>query len=644
MANYKAIKSLDEVAAYLDGAAVVGFDFETAPTEEYREQEMAALDPHKADIVGVSLSVRPDTGIYIPLRHKRAERNLPPAEAMAGLAALVFENADVVKVAHNLSFETMFLYKAGILLCPPLYDTIAAAQMTLKNHLEFRGLGDSGLKTLVPELLGVQLPSFEEVTGGRFFDELDADDPDTVRYAAADSDFAMRLYTLFNKWFDRYLPAHRKLVEEMESPVAVFVGLMKYNGVAVDKALILQKQFEAEEQIAALRAQITKAAGREIDLGENAVTGAFKQYLYQDLGLPVVKTTAKFQQAADEEAIILLKGWCAEHRPDLLPLLAAVQEFRKWKKIKSTYIDGYLCHVNDATGRIHCGLFPLGTDTGRFSSSRPNLQNLPRKDNDPVGIRNFFVPAEGHVFLDFDFSQIELRVGAWYCQDTKMLEVYQGGGDIHAQTTAVIYGISFDEAADKNAPHYKERRSIAKNCNFGVFYGLFAAGLQRNLKKAGIDKTKAECETIIANLKDGYPCLAEWQQETKQVAARNGYSETALGRRRILKGIHSGDWGTKSYWERCALNTPIQGTAADVLKIAMVRLLAGLKERPFIKPLLTIHDEILFEVPADRAAEAARFICACMEAQPFWGFDVPLLAEGATGVRFGELEELDERG
>lgn len=193
-----------------------------------------------------------------------------------------------------------------------------------------------------------------------------------------------------------------------------------------------------------------------------------------------------------------------------------MQEYRKWGKLKSTYIDGYLRFIDEDTGRIHPDLMPLGTETGRFASRNPNMQNCPQKDNDPIGVRKFIISPAGKVLLSLDFSQIELRVGAFYCRDKRMLETYRTGGDIHAQTTSVIYRIPFEEAADKNAPHYKERRTIAKNCNFGVFYGLFPTGLQRTLKfKAGLNPTLSECETIIQNLKSGYPGLAKWQDEVK---------------------------------------------------------------------------------------------------------------------------------
>jgi DNA polymerase-1 len=399
-----------------------------------------------------------------------------------------------------------------------------------------------------------------------------------------------------------------------------------------------EKQKEAEARLAQIREDIAFIIG-DVNIGANARTAAFKKYLYEDLKLPVFKVTAKYQEAMDDEALVLLKEWCDENRPDLTPLFKLVQDYRRWGKIKSTYIDGYLEHINNATGRIHPDLFPLGTETGRFAARRPNLQNMPRAGSDDTGVRNFFAAPEGKVLLSLDFSQIELRVGAFYCRDEKMLETYRTDGDIHAQTTAVIYSIPFEEAVDKNAGHYKERRTIAKNCNFGTFFGLFPKGLQRTLKfKAGLNTPLSECETIIANLKAGYPALTRWQEETKSRAGFRKYTETWLGRRRYLPNIASTDWGKKSFAERCALNTPIQGTAADILKLALVRIIAGLPERIWLRPLLQIHDELVFELPETRVSAAA-FIKECMEAQPFEEFDVPIIAEAAIGTRFGEMEE-----
>jgi len=567
--------------------------------------------------------------------------NADPGAVYPLLTELVWTNPGVIKVAHNLAFEAMFLYALGVIVQPPCYDTIAAAQMTLKEPFIFRSLSDCGLKHLVPELLGDELPTFEEVTAGRYFDELSPDDPETVRYACADSDYALRLYHRFNCWFMAQLPKHRQIVEEIESPTAVYCGLMKYNGLLMDETAMIRKQGECAEKIIDLRDQIWEIIG-DVDIGANAGTQAFKDYLFKTMGLPVLKVTEKNAEAADDQTMIMLAEWCADNRPELVPLFDLIQEYRKWSKLKTTYLDGYLRFINPATGRIHPDMLPLATETGRFAARNPNMQNAPRKTNDPVGIRSFIIAPEGCVLVSCDFSQIELRIGAFYCRDAKMLETYRSGGDIHAATTSVIFGIPYEQAVDKNAPDYKERRTIAKNVNFGVFYGLFAKGLQRTLKfKAGLDKSLDDCQEIITNLKAGYPNLTRWQAMAKDAGTKRQYTQTFLGRRRYLPGIRSQDWGRRSFAERCALNTPIQGTAADILKLSLGRLITGLPDRPWLRPLLQIHDELVFELPEERLTEAVAFIQDCMDAKPFPELDVPLVAEASWGYDFGHMEEME---
>ena len=642
MQDYKTIRSIAEIDAYIGNATILAFDFETAATDAYREEEYSALDAHKSDITGISISVAAGTARYIPLRH-RVGQNAEVETVMAYLQARIFNSKKIVKIAHNLAFEAMFLYKHGIVVQEPVYDTIVASQLTLKSDYEFRELSDSGLKKLVPYLYGVELPTFEEVVAGRFFDELDPDDWNTCRYACADSDWTLQLYHTFNEWFENNIPRHRFICEEIESPTAVYTGMMKYNGVGVDAALMEKKKQEAEQKIVELREKVLMVVG-DVDIGTNCSTAAFKDYLYRTEKLPVLKTTAKFQEAADDQAIQLLKAYCQKARPELVEFFNTVQELRKWTKIKSTYIDGYMKCINSATGRIHPDLLPMGTDTGRFAARRPNLQNMPRKGGDPIGVRQFIVATPGSKFLDFDFSQIELRVGAFYCRDEKMMDTYRSGGDIHAQTTSVIFNIPISEAVDKDNPDYKERRTIAKNVNFGTFYGLFPRGLQQTLKfKAGLEKPVSDCEAIIANLKAGYPALTDWQQATIRNARLNGYSETSFGRRRYLPNINNrADWGKRSFAERCSMNTPIQGTAAEILKQAMKKLIAELKNRPYIRPILQIHDELLFEVDEGHEAEAIRVIRTAMEAQPFAEFDIPIVAEGEHGYCFGKLKGLEE--
>ena len=626
---------------YIGTYKLLALDIETSPLSSFRDDEKASLDAHKSSITGISFSVVEGTGIYVPFMHK-VGRNADFVGTFDWIKRNILMNENLTVAIHNAAFETMFFYALGFIPKCKVYDTLSAAQMTLKTHTEFRKLNDCGLKKLVPELLKVELPTFESVTEGRFFDDLSSEDFETIRYACADSDYALRLYHLFNNWFDRNLPKHRYIVENIESPTAVYVGLMKYNGIPLDVELMQSKGEEAQEQINQLREDIHLTIGN-IDIGANAGTKEFKDYLYKTLGLPVLKTTEKLSEAADDEAMILLSEWCKKNRSELVPLFDMIKDYRKWNKLKSTYIDGYLKFLNSSTNRIHPDLMPLATQTGRFASRNANLQNCPRKDNDPIGVRNFIRADDGKVLLSLDFSQIELRVGAFYCQDEKMLQTYRNNGDIHAQTTSVIFNIPFNQAVDKNAPHYKERRTIAKNCNFGVFYGLFPRGLQRTLKfKAGLDKSLEDCTEIIGNLKAGYKGLETWQRKVKTNASILGYSETYLGRRRYLPSINSADWGKKSFAQRCALNTPIQGTAADILKIAITRILKGLNERMWIRPILQVHDELVVEVPKDKLKEAASFIKKCMEERPFEDFDVPLVAEAAAGKTFGTLKDLED--
>ena len=638
--EYKLALNKEKIARYIENFKLLALDIETSPLSQYRNDEKSALDAHKSTITGMSFSVSKGSGIYVPFHHK-VGLNADFVDNWDWIKQNILMNENLIVVIHNAAFETMFFYALGCVPQCKVYDTLAAAQMTLKTQTEFRKLADSGLKKLVPELLNIELPSFKDVTQGVYFDMLDSESFETIRYACADSDYALQLYYLFNKWFDENMPKHRFIVEQIESPTAVYVGLMKYNGVHLDLNLMHEKGLEAGLQIDQLKEDIAIMTDGA-SIGANASTKAFKDYLYKTLGLPVLKTTEKFSEAVDDEALILLSEWCEQNRPELVPIFQMIAEYRKWNKLKSTYISGYLKFLNTDTKRIHPDLMPLATEIGRFASRNANLQNTPRKDNDPIGIRKFIAAPKGKMLISLDFSQIELRIGAFYCRDEKMLETYRNNGDIHAQTTSVIFNIPFSEAIDKGNSHYKERRTIAKNCNFGVFYGLFPKGLQRTLKfKAGLSKSIDECCEIISNLKAGYKGLEKWQRKVKRQAAEDGYVETYLGRRRYLPSITSADWGKKSFAQRCALNTPIQGTAADILKLAMGRIIKGLSERLWLKPLLQIHDELIFEVPKDKVNEAVNFVKECMEQQPFEGFDVPIIAEAAAGETFGTLSELE---
>ncbi len=639
MENYEyiTIRSVQEIETYLCGASVVAFDFETSAKDKYRCEEYSALDPHKSDITGISLSVKKGTARYIPLRH-RTKDNADLSVIMSYLTNRLFKNKGIVKVAHNLAFEAMFLYKYGIVIQEPVYDTIAAAQLTLKSDYEFRTLKDSGLKTLVPYLYHVELPTFEEVTQGKYFDELDPDDWATCRYACADSDWALQLYYTFNNWFDNNLPRHRWICENIESPTAVFTGMMKYNGVGVDVLLMNKKKIEAEEKIIELRAKIQYVVG-DIEIGENCGTKAFKDYLFKTAGLPVLKVTEKYAQAADDEVMMKLKEWCVNHKSELVEFFDTILEFRKWGKLSGTYIEGYLKYLNNASGRIHADIMPMATETGRFACRRPNIQNQPAIGSDPLGVRNFIVSGEGKRLLEADYSQAEIRLAAYLGQDETLLGAYSNGEDVHAITTSAIFGIPLSEAADKSKPEYKHRRTVAKSTMFGIMYGMSGFGLSRNLfTNAGIKLSTEDCGRYISGVLEKYTQLADWQKFAIREAKIRGYAETALGRRRYLPEIKSYNSRLRRSAERMAMNTPVQGLGADCLKLAMARLVKSLETKPYIRPLFTVHDSIVFEVEEVHVDEAIGIVKSCMEEKPSLDNFMPLIADVAVGERYGMLE------
>lgn len=637
--EYRTAAAVEDIKQYINGAKIVAFDYETAPDEKFRGETKAALDPHRSHIVGCSFSVKAGTGIYAPIAHKTGV-NVNKDEFDIFLREFLSDTS-IIKIAHNIAFESAQSYHRGIVIQPPVYDTFLSSQMILNGDFRYRNISESGLKLLSSEILDENRETFEETVENRHFDEMNPSDEKTVSYACADSDDALRLYHIFNAWFDKYLPKHRWIVEEIESPTAVYLGIMKHNGVPLDITLMEERKKEALDEIKRLKDEILAITGT-INIGANCSTKDFKTFLFEKENLPILSVTEKGQPAVDDAALITLKEWCDSNRPEMSGLFDIIQDYRRYGKIVSTYIDGYLKYLNPVTGCIHPDFFTLSTETGRFNCQKPNCQNMSRKDNDPIGVRNFIKAPDGHLILSLDFSQIELRVGAFYCRDKIMLDTYKNNGDIHAATTSVIFGCSYEEAQNKHRDGYKEQRTIAKNVNFGTFYGLFPNGLQKTLKfKAGIEKTVDECAEIISSLKTGYPGLVGWQEETKAAAARNTYSETWLGRRRYLPDISSKDWKKRSFAERCSLNTPIQGSAADILKMAIVRILKGLSERPWLLPILQIHDELTFIIPEEKLPEAVTFIKSCMEEKPFSEFDIPLIAEASAGRTFGTMDEID---
>lgn len=634
--KYRCVTDVADIRTYIGSHSVVAFDYETAPDERYRDEERAALDPAKSHIAGCSFSVEEGTAIYVPIAH-RVGMNCDGDKFIRFLREFL-TNPATVKVAHNLAFEAMMTYHLGIVIQPPVYDTIAAAQLTQKSRWEFRTLKDSGLKFMALQQFGVELPSFTDVTTGRHFDEMDPQEWETVRYGCADSDFTLRLYHKCNRWFDKYLPQHRWLVENVESPTAVYVGMMKHNGVPVDLPAMKAAKAKAAAEIKRVSAEISDLTGG-VDTGSNCSTKAFKEYLYQTLKLPVMNVTDKGQPSVDDEAMVRLREYCEANKPAIAPLFDLVLEYRKWQKLMSTYLDGYLRFFNETTGCIHPELMPLATETGRFACRRPNLQNQISPGADPVGVRNFVTAPRGWTLMEADYSQAEIRLAAYLANDRVLLDAYRHGTDVHAITTSAVFRIPLEEAMDHSRSDYKHRRTVAKQTMFGIMYGIGGSGLSRNLyTNAGIHLTKEECNSYINGILAKYTGIAAWQKSEKRRAYDCMYTQTAFGRRRYLPEIRSEEYWRRGAAERMAINTPVQGLCADCLKLAMGRLIVAIKDKPYIRPILTVHDSLVFLVKEGHEDEAAEIVKRCMEEKPpLENFD-PLVAEVSTGRHYGEMK------
>ncbi|GHV35027.1 hypothetical protein FACS18949_12180 [Clostridia bacterium] len=414
---------------------------------------------------------------------------------------------------------------------------------------------------------------------------------------------------------------------------------MKYNGLLADTELMRQKGAEAEDKLADLKEKIAFIIG-DVNIGANASTAAFKQYLYKDLGLPVLKTTAKYQEAADEETFILLLDWCSGNKPELVTLFDLILEYRRIGKLHSTYIEGYLKHVDNQTNRIYPQLLQFGAESGRFSCQKPNIQN--QSNDKELNVRDFIIATPGHSLIELDYSQIEARLAAFLSRDAGMLDIYANNRDLHAMTTAAVFQIPLAEAMDKQHPQYKHRRTVAKATFFGFMYGMYSKTLQRNLKvSAGISVTADEAKSFLDNLKKSYPTLTQWQKDVIAEARRNRYVDTAFGRRRYVPQIRDRDFIKSGNAERSALNHGVQGLAADLLKLAMGRLISVIP--PYLKPLFTVHDSLVFECPDSKVREVISLIKSAMEvAPPLTGFDVKIIAEASVGKSYGKMKEMED--
>ena len=597
------------------------------------DTETSSTDPMRADLCGISIALAPGEAYYLPLAHRHPRpaqgdllggagdpsteekrlkpvRNLPPLHSpeMEPLVALL-EDEGVEKIGQNMKYDFLVFRRAGIDLKGIGFDTMVG------SYLLEPGRREHGLDSLALQHLDHKTISYEDVTGkGKAQIEFAEVPVEAARdYAAEDADVALRLRDLFAPELERlHLDP---LFRDIEMPLVRVLAEMEWNGVRIDEAFFAQMGVQLRSQLSELERAIHAEAGEEFNIGS---TPQLREILFGKLGLPVIKKT---KTGASTDVDVLQALAAQGHRlPELL------MQYRQLEKLRGTYVEALPVMVNPETGRIHTSFNQTVAATGRLSSTDPNLQNIPIRTEMGAEIRRGFVPAEGARFVSADYSQIELRILAHYSGDEAFVEAFRAGADIHRQTAAIIFGVSPDAVT-------REMRDRAKTVNFAVIYGIgpFSLGQQLGIPMA-------EAKEFIESYFQRFPGVRRYLDEQIEKARKIGYVETLSGRRRYIPEITSRNWNVRSFGERAATNAPIQGSSADLIKIAMIRIQADLDAGrvPGAKMLLQVHDELLFEVPRGREEEMQAVVRERMEGAA--QLNVPLRVEGGIGENWLETK------
>ncbi len=578
--------------------------------------ETTALDPMRADLIGLSIAVAPGEAWYLPFAHRssgdlmeRGEvRNLPPLgdPALAPLVNLLRDGA-VSKVGHNLNYDWLVLRRAGVALAGVAFDTMIASFMVDP------GKRSHALDALVLEQFGARMRSFKEVVGSGREERAFAEVPvrEAADYCCADSDYALRLQSRLEPALAEH--SLTPLFRDVEMPLVEVLVDMEWEGIAIDPAHFARLTGEMREELAGLERRIHEEAGTDFNVNS---TPQLRHVLFEKLQLPVLK---KGKTGASTDADVLEELAAAGHAVPRLLL-----EYREIAKLLSTYLEALPAEVNPATGRIHTSFNQIGAATGRLSSSDPNLQNIPVRSRRGEAIRRGFVPRPGHRFVVADYSQIELRLLAHLSHDPQFVNAFRAGGDIHRQTAAVIFGVA---VADVTA----DQRKQAKTINFATIYGQGAHSLARQLGIA-----QGEAQRFIDEYFVRFAGVREFLDRTVVAARERGYVETIFGRRRYVPELRSDNRNTRLFGERVAKNSPIQGSAADLIKLAMLKVHAELRGALRARLLLQVHDELVLEAPEDEVPRVERLVKECMERAT--ALDVPLVAEVGEGANWLEAK------
>lgn len=592
------------------------------------DTETNALDVMSAELVGISFGLASGEACYIPLTHKKEVSEqagqgdlFAKNTAMVGyelvknqldltacLAQLktILEDEQIKKIGQNIKYDLTVFANHGIEVQGVAFDTM------LESYTQ-NSTGRHNMDDLAERYLGHKTIAFEEIAGkGKnqlTFDKIALDV--ASEYAAEDADVTMKLHqTLFPEL--EKTSTLLKLFNEIEMPLVRVLSHIERNGVLIDPQKLLAQSQEIEQRLAEVKAEVHQAAGQEFNL---ASTKQLQEILFEKLGLPVKKKTPKGAPSTNEEVLDELA-----QEGHIVPKLLI--EHRGLSKLKSTYTDKLPQMINPKTGRVHTSYHQAVTATGRLSSSDPNLQNIPIRNEEGRRIRQAFIAREGYKIVAADYSQIELRIMAHLAHDEGMLKAFTEGKDIHRSTAAEIFGVSLEEVTN-------EQRRNAKAINFGLIYGMSEFGLSNQL---GI--SRQEARTYMDAYFNRYPNVLQFMTDIKAKAAEQGYVETLLGRRLYLPEIKSSNGMRRKAAERVAINAPMQGTAADIIKVAMIGIDKMIFGDENIKMIMQVHDELVFEVKAEMVEHYSQLIK--MEMEKAIKLHVPLIADVGVGDNWDE--------
>ena len=598
--NYHTIRTkneLDELIEVMKKAPYISFDTETT-----------SLDYMNAELVGVSIALKPNEAFYIPINHnyEGVEKQLEEHFVLEALKPFL-ESDEIPKIGHNLKYDRHILQNLGIDLKGKLLDTM------LFSYVNNSTITRHNLDAVSKRYLNINPTSYEDVAGKGAkqipFSEVSIEV--ASEYASEDADISLKLYEHIEPLVQKETKL-AKLYSEIEGPLIYTLGDIERNGVLIDSEKLNEQSKELEAKILELEQKVQKSAGQDFNLGSPK---QLQEILYEKLGLPVIKKTPKGQPSTAESVL-------QELSMDF-PIVQDILSYRAISKLKSTYTDKLPKMVNSNTGRVHTSYHQAVTATGRLSSSDPNLQNIPIRSEEGRRIREAFIAPDGYKILAADYSQIELRIMAHLSRDQGLMDAFAKGQDIHQATAAEIFSTNIDEVTAN------QRRS-AKAINFGLIYGMSAFGLSKQLQI-----TRAEAQNYIEQYFDRYPQVKHYMDETKQSAKKMGYVETVFGRRLYLADIESSNYQRRQYAERSAINAPMQGTAADLIKMAMILLHQKIREESFeAKIIMQVHDELVIEVNENQSDELSEITTSVMS--EISKLDVDLKVDADIGNNWDE--------